>query len=227
MGLDFKNSIGPRSDLISLHDMVSTAGPTELKLSKLESVLKLHKLFHMLSELLIDEWLPVEVCWVSTAKSLGNVHDRYSVSVHSIVKYFSKCIFPGTVACRRMDGAIDEVGDEFIVFSPAIWLDFMEKAGLAWVPMHGAMLINDIPLSLLVGGPDPIRSATGFPYPTAEITAMEAAAQHFWVNFDHDRPPLQKTVSSFIAERLGLNGPNRTTNTLAAAIRPADAPNER
>jgi hypothetical protein len=69
--------------------------------------------------------------------------------------------------------------------------------------------------------------ASTFSFMTAELDAMRLAAEHFWTSYDINRPHLQKTVSSFIAERLGMESSNRKTDHLAAAIRPDDAPNER
>lgn len=66
-----------------------------------------------------------------------------------------------------------------------------------------------------------------FAYVTLELEAMNLAASHFWSNYSKERPPLQKTVSAFIAEKLGMASPNRKTDALAAAIRPSDAPIER
>ncbi|MGF6141322.1 hypothetical protein [Pseudomonas laurylsulfatiphila] len=66
--------------------------------------------------------------------------------------------------------------------------------------------------------------ASSFSHMTFELKAMQLAANHFWVTYEKERPPLQKSVSNFIAEKLGLTGPNRKTDALAAAIRPTDAP---
>ncbi|ELF6207559.1 hypothetical protein RNI54_004412 [Pseudomonas putida] len=227
MSLEFKNTIGVRGDVISLQEMVIEAGPGELNCSKLEAVMKLHKLFQMIAEHSREEFLPIAACWVSTPKNPEKVHKQYSISIRSIINYFNRCAFPGTVECHRKDGSTENVGDEFIVFQPGPWMEFIQEHGVAWAPGKGAMLVTDIPLSLLKGGPEPEKIAHGFPYTNAQLSAMQKAAQHFWVDFDRQRPPLQKTISIYIAELLGLDGPNRTTNTLAAAIRPDDAPTER
>ena len=77
--------------------------------------------------------------------------------------------------------------------------------------------------------PTPVsdQGASTFSFMTAELYAMRLAAEHFWTSYDVNRPHLQKTVSSFIAEKLGMESSNRKTDHLAAAIRPDDAPNER
>lgn len=58
-----------------------------------------------------------------------------------------------------------------------------------------------------------------FPYRTQALQAAQDAATRFWIDYDIERPPLQKAVSQFIAERLG-RAKNRTTDELAAVIRP-------
>ncbi|WP_295471165.1 hypothetical protein [uncultured Pseudomonas sp.] len=227
MSLEFKNSAGPRSDVVSLQEMVTVSAPSELGCSKLESVMHLHKLFKMIAQNFNEKFLPKDSCWVSTPKNPENAHNRYSVSVQSVIEYLNKCVFPGTVECHRKDEITESVGDQFIVFRPSAWIEFIESLGVAWIPGKGASLVSDIPINLLKGSPNLEKTTNGFPYSTRQLNAMKKAAEHFWISFDHQRPPLQKTVSVFIAESLGLDGPNRTTNTLAAAIRPDDAPSER
>jgi hypothetical protein len=62
-----------------------------------------------------------------------------------------------------------------------------------------------------------------FPYSTKLLRAMKLAAEHFWMDFDLDRPPLQKQVRAFIAERAGI--PNdRKAAELAGAIKPDGQP---
>jgi hypothetical protein len=62
-----------------------------------------------------------------------------------------------------------------------------------------------------------------FPYSTKLLSAMKLAAEHFWMDFDADRPPLQKQVRAFIAERAGI--PNdRKAAELAGAIKPDGQP---
>lgn len=56
-----------------------------------------------------------------------------------------------------------------------------------------------------------------FPYTTKPLQAASLAASKFWTDYDPDRPPLQKTVQSFIAER-GI--PIRQAAELASAIKP-------
>ncbi len=62
-----------------------------------------------------------------------------------------------------------------------------------------------------------------FPYSTKLLSAMKLAAEHFWTDFDPHRPPLQKQVRAFIAERAGI--PNdRKAAELAGAIKPDSQP---
>ncbi|MNJ44722.1 hypothetical protein D3C77_397870 [compost metagenome] len=59
--------------------------------------------------------------------------------------------------------------------------------------------------------------AVTFPYVTKALHAASAAASTFWVDYDPDRPPLQKTVQSFLVEQ-GI--PVRQAVELASAIKP-------
>jgi len=62
-----------------------------------------------------------------------------------------------------------------------------------------------------------------FPYSTKLLAAMKLAAEHFWIDFDPHRPPLQKQVRAFIADRAGI--PNdRKAAELAGAIKPDGQP---
>lgn len=67
------------------------------------------------------------------------------------------------------------------------------------------------------GSPD--DDGLWFPYKTQALQAAQSAANRFWVDYDTDRPPLQKAISQFIAEQLG-KAKNRTSDELAAVIRP-------
>jgi len=227
MALEFKNAYAASDEVISLQEMVLEGAHRELRCSKLEGIMQIRKLFQMISNFFNEEFFPIEICWVSTPKNPEEVHKQYSVSVRCIIEYLDNCVFPGTIECHRRDSTTEYVGDEFLIFHPARLMDFIQENGVAWVPGKGAMLVTEIPPSLLKGGPDPQPIVAGFPYLTSQVDAMQKAAQRFWIDFDRQRPPLQKTISSFIADLLGLDGPNRTTNTLAAAIRPDDVPNER
>lgn len=226
MTLEFKGVRGYRQGVLSLHEMINVGAPSELSCSRLEAILHIRRLHALIAARMDQPCFPRDVCWVGTAKSLEEVHERYTVTVAGIISYLDRCASPATVTCIRDDGDTDEVVDEFIVFSPEPWITWLHSLGLAWVPRRGAMPIEDIPPELLEGGLEP-TAAADFPYTTCQIEAMRKAAALFWVDFDRSRPPLQKTVSSFIAEQLRLDGPNRTTNTLAAAIRPEDVPHER
>lgn len=59
--------------------------------------------------------------------------------------------------------------------------------------------------------------AVTFPYATKALHAASAAASTFWVDYDPDRPPLQKTVQSFLVEQ-GI--PVRQAVEIASAIKP-------
>lgn len=88
-------------------------------------------------------------------------------------------------------------------------------------------LFNFYPGELEIATREKTATRCAFAYVTSELEAMNLAACHFWTNFNIERPPLQKTVSAFIAEQLGMAAPNRKTDALAAAIRPSDAPSEK
>lgn len=69
---------------------------------------------------------------------------------------------------------------------------------------------------------EPARCESGsdgvvFPYPTRALQAASLAAVRFWVEYDRDRPPLQKTVQGFLTEQ-GI--PARQAVELASAIKP-------
>jgi len=59
--------------------------------------------------------------------------------------------------------------------------------------------------------------ALTFPYATRALEAAQQATVKFWIDYDPERPPLQKSVQSFIAER-GI--PVRQAAELASAIKP-------
>lgn len=88
-------------------------------------------------------------------------------------------------------------------------------------------LFNFYPGDLEISTREKAAARCAFAYVTDELEAMNLAASHFWAKFNIERPPLQKTVSAFIAEQLGMAAPNRKTDALAAAIRPSDAPSEK
>lgn len=199
--------------------MIVEGAPAEFSCGKLDAVLHVRKLFQLIADHTESAVLPQQVCWVAGS-------DTTRVSTRDLIDYLDRCDFPSVVMCQRADEQYYQVSDDLITFNPGSLLDYIEPLGLAWVPRHGAMLQKDMPEGILKGTPDPV-SAAAFPYVTDRIEAMRKAAALFWVDYDKQRPPLQKTVSSFIAEQLGMDAPNRTTDTLAAAIRPADAPNER
>lgn len=56
-----------------------------------------------------------------------------------------------------------------------------------------------------------------FPYTTRALQVASLAAVKFWVEYDRDRPPLQKTVQGFLTEQ-GI--PARQAVELASAIKP-------
>ncbi|MDH0646190.1 hypothetical protein N5D48_05300 [Pseudomonas sp. GD03858] len=60
-------------------------------------------------------------------------------------------------------------------------------------------------------------SGLNFPYSTKQLEAARNAANKYWVDYDPERPPLQKQVASFIAEQ-GV--PARQAQELAIAIKP-------
>ena len=59
-------------------------------------------------------------------------------------------------------------------------------------------------------------------YSTPAIQAMDIAIKEFWLDFDGKKPPTQKQVSNFIAEKIGEPIRNRFTDELARAIKPAN-----
>ncbi|WP_092278017.1 hypothetical protein [Pseudomonas prosekii] len=64
---------------------------------------------------------------------------------------------------------------------------------------------------------DPLIESMTFPYATKALEAARQATLKFWIDYDPERPPLQKSVQSFIAER-GI--PARQAAELASAIKP-------
>ena len=62
----------------------------------------------------------------------------------------------------------------------------------------------------------PVGALT-FPYATKALEAARQATVKFWTEYDPERPPLQKSVQSYIAER-GI--PVRQAAELASAIKP-------
>ncbi|TNF82810.1 hypothetical protein FGE05_10900 [Pseudomonas sp. ICMP22404] len=56
-----------------------------------------------------------------------------------------------------------------------------------------------------------------FPYTTRALSAAQQATVKFWIGYDPERPPLQKSVQSFISEQ-GI--PIRQAAELASAIKP-------
>lgn len=56
-----------------------------------------------------------------------------------------------------------------------------------------------------------------FPYTTKALEAAQQATIKFWTDYDPERPPLQKSVQSYITER-GI--PVRQAAELASAIKP-------
>jgi len=63
--------------------------------------------------------------------------------------------------------------------------------------------------------PNPIEK-----YSTPSLTAMKAAIQRFWLEYDPKKPPAQKEISNFIADMLKEPSRNRMTDELARAIKP-------
>ncbi|WP_149087674.1 hypothetical protein [Pseudomonas prosekii] len=73
-----------------------------------------------------------------------------------------------------------------------------------------------IPLTHDSNGPIDTGALT-FPYTTRALSAAQQATIKFWIEYDPERPPLQKSVQSFISER-GI--PVRQAAELASAIKP-------
>jgi len=66
----------------------------------------------------------------------------------------------------------------------------------------------------------PTSSESTTPHQTQALTAMEQAIQKYWINYDPNNIPTQKSVSNFIAEQLGKPIRDRFTDELARAIKP-------
>ncbi|MFJ4154783.1 hypothetical protein ACIPZF_08220 [Pseudomonas sp. NPDC089752] len=205
-----------------LSELIELAA-AEMSKSNLVAALELHKMFSHLAESGQDKFFPASVCWVRGPKGANEVNERYRVPRHEISEYMNNCMFQRTLDCVLPDGKREAVKDEFIAFDPASLINELENSGYSWIPRRGVYHHSEIP-------EEPSETAVEglmMPYETPDIMAMHLAANKFWIDFDKTRPPLQKTVSSFIAEQLKLEAPNRKTDALAAAIRPLDAPNER
>lgn len=213
----------PRTNPIILSEMIETAA-RELNASNLEAALELQKMFNLINEHSKDRIFKRSCCWVKGLNVIEQKNDNYQVSASSIALYMSDCMFKKSVACMMADGTTKDVNDEFIAFDPPELMEQLNGIGYSWVPRKGVYSHADIPKIVAF---DALTNSLPMPYETSELVAMQAAAQKYWIDFDRNRPPLQKTVSSFIAERLGLATANRKTDALAGAIRPANAPNER
>ena len=59
--------------------------------------------------------------------------------------------------------------------------------------------------------------AVVFPYTTKALRAASMAASKFWITYDRERPPLQKTVQGYLTDH-GI--PARQAVELASAIKP-------
>jgi len=206
-----------------LSELIELAA-NELKKSNLTAAVELHRMFSYLAGNNLDKTFDTSVCWVRGPKNPNDVNDRYVIPASQIAQYMNNCMFQRTVECVMPDGSKESVKDEFVVFSPALLMDELEKVGYAWVAGKGVFGVDELPATVSL----PTQSL-GFsmPYETKELKAMKAAADKFWTDYDRSRPPLQKTVSAFIADGLGVSAANRKTDALAAAIRPGDAPHER
>lgn len=213
----------PRTAPIVLSEMIETAA-SELTSSNLEAALELQRMFNLIHEHSRNRIFKKTCCWVKGINKIEQKNGNYQVSAASIALYMGDCMFKKSVACMMADGTIKNVSDEFIAFDPPELMEQLNETGYAWVPRKGVYSHADIIKSAAL---DALTNSLPMPYETPELKAMQAAAQKYWLDFDRNRPPLQKTVSSFIAERLGLAAANRKTDAFAGAIRPADAPNER
>lgn len=128
------------------------------------------------------------------------------------------------VASRRYGGTVGLTAvDEARLKAVERRLTQLENENLALVNEN-----NDLKMSLEIQQQSNLAFKTEsagerFPYSTKLLSAMKLAAEHFWMDFDADRPPLQKQVRAFIAERAGI--PNdRKAAELAGAIKPDGQP---
>lgn len=200
------------------------AAAQELEKSNLVAALELHKMFIHLSAHDSGSQFDQSICWVRSPKDESEVNKRYRISPLDVADYMNNCMFQRTISCSLPDGSRETVSDEFVMFNSTLLMEKLDSLGYAWVPRRGIYRNEDIPVDPVVSV---FVSPLAMPYETQDLRSMQLAASKYWVNYDRNRPPLQKTVSAYIAEQIGLSCANRKTDTLAAAIRPGDAPTER
>ncbi|QQE88534.1 hypothetical protein [Azotobacter chroococcum] len=187
--------------------------------------------------------LAPNVCWAGSTHDLASPCGGYQITPSSLAAYFeqrgrgerrpAEHIECGTEA--RWHAAYP-VADDVIVFAPDQLVRLIEASGQR-VP---DFLLHD-PAPAEVPPPAPAAGAgrkraahQAAPAPAQwahlppAFAAQCAAYAKFWENWKPgQRPPLQKTVSAFIAERMGLVGPTRKTDEMANVIRPPEAQTER
>lgn len=184
--------------------------------------------------------LDPSVCWVGLAADPLATSNDHRVYARDLAGYFQQrkrgARSPATYVecgegCSRHDAS-----DAAVYFAPEPLARLIEASGHT----APAFLLREpapaeAPTPALAAGAGRKRSASQaapapaqWPYMPPAFAAQLAAYAEFWANWTPEqRPPLQKTVSAFIAERMGLAGITRKTDELANAIRPLEAPTER